>query len=68
MFLNTYKRTNNLELAKQGMTAEQLAMVQSEVNSKAKSKGIAYAHWWFTGFGAVIDFMLVIPVWELECC
>lgn len=31
------------------MTAEQLAMVQSEVNSKAKSKGIAYAHWWFTG-------------------
>jgi hypothetical protein len=36
-------------LAKQGMTAEQLAMVQSEVNSKAKSKGIAYALWWFTG-------------------
>jgi TM2 domain-containing membrane protein YozV len=36
-------------LAKQGMTAEQLTMVQAEVNNKAKSKGIAYALWWFTG-------------------
>lgn len=39
---------NNL-LAKQGMTGEQLAMVQGEVNNKEKSKGIAYALWWFTG-------------------
>jgi TM2 domain-containing membrane protein YozV len=35
--------------AKQGLTAEQLAMVQSEVESKGKNKGIAYALWWFTG-------------------
>lgn len=40
---------NNLLLAKQGMTGEQLAMIQSEVNNKQKSVGIAYALWWFTG-------------------
>lgn len=40
---------SNLLLAKQGLTAEQLAMVQSEVSNKGKSKGIAYALWWFTG-------------------
>ena len=39
---------NNL-LAKKDLTAEQLAMVQAEVNKKGKSKGIAYALWWFTG-------------------
>lgn len=39
---------NNL-LLKKDMSAEQLAMVQSEVDSKAKSKGIAYALWLFTG-------------------
>lgn len=43
---------NNL-LAKQGMTGEQLAMVQGEVNQKQKSKGTAYALWFFLGgFGA----------------
>lgn len=31
------------------LTAEQLAMVQAEVNKKQKSKGIAYLLWWFTG-------------------
>lgn len=40
---------NNNLLLKRDLTAEQLAMVQSEVSSKAKSKGIAYALWWFTG-------------------
>lgn len=40
---------NSNLLLKKDMTAEQLAMVQSEVNKKAKSKGIAYALWWFTG-------------------
>ena len=39
---------NNL-LAKQGMTGEQLAMVQGEVNNKQKSKGTAYALWFFLG-------------------
>lgn len=39
---------NNLML-KKDLSAEQLAMVQSEVNQKSKSKGIAYALWWFTG-------------------
>lgn len=39
---------NNL-LLKKDMSAEQLAMVQSEVDSKGKSKGIAYALWLFTG-------------------
>jgi TM2 domain-containing membrane protein YozV len=36
-------------MAKQGLTAEQLAMVQAEVNNKGKSKGIAYALWFFLG-------------------
>ena len=36
-------------LAKQGMKAEELAMVQAEMNKKQKSKGIAYALWWFLG-------------------
>ena len=40
---------NNNLLLKKDMSAEQLAMVQSEVNSKSKSKGIAYLLWWFTG-------------------
>lgn len=40
---------NNNLLAKKDLTAEQLAMVQSEMNNKQKSKGIAYALWWFTG-------------------
>ncbi|MDI3093661.1 NINE protein [Priestia megaterium] len=39
---------NNL-LAKKDLTAEQLAMVQSEMNKKGKSKGIAYALWFFLG-------------------
>ncbi|MEH7075140.1 TM2 domain-containing protein [Neobacillus drentensis] len=40
---------NNNLLLKKDLSAEQLAMIQSEVNRKAKSKGIAYALWWFTG-------------------
>lgn len=39
---------NNL-LMKKDLTAEQLAMVQSEVEAKGKSKGIMYLLWWFTG-------------------
>jgi TM2 domain-containing membrane protein YozV len=39
----------NTILAKQGMTGEQLAMVQSEVNNKQKSKGTAYLLWFFFG-------------------
>lgn len=39
---------NNLIL-KQELSAEQLAMVQNEVNKKEKSKGITLALWWFTG-------------------
>lgn len=40
-------------LHKQGLTAEQLAMVQSEVMKNQKSKGIAFALWFFLGvFGA----------------
>lgn len=31
------------------LTSEQLAMVQSEVKGKEKSKGIAYALWFFLG-------------------
>jgi TM2 domain-containing membrane protein YozV len=37
---------NNLYL-KQDLTSEQLAMVESEMNNKRKSKGIAYALWFF---------------------
>lgn len=40
---------NSTLLAKQGMSAEQLAMVSAEVSRKEKSKGIAYALWWFLG-------------------
>jgi len=36
-------------MAKQGMTAEKLAMVGAEVDRKAKSKGIAYVIWFFLG-------------------
>jgi len=36
-------------IAKQGMSGVQLSMVQAEMNNKQKSKGIAYALWWFTG-------------------
>ncbi|KAB2328961.1 TM2 domain-containing protein [Cytobacillus depressus] len=39
---------NNL-LAKKDLSAEQLAMVHAEVSKKEKSKGIAYALWFFTG-------------------
>lgn len=39
---------NNL-LLKKDLTAEQLAMVQSELDKKKKSKGIMYALWFFTG-------------------
>lgn len=34
---------------KQGLTAEQLTMIQSEVSRKEKSKGVTYALWFFTG-------------------
>lgn len=40
---------NNNLLAKQGLSAEQLSMVQAEMNNKQKSKGIAYALWFFLG-------------------
>jgi TM2 domain-containing membrane protein YozV len=40
--------SNNM-LAKQGLSAEQLSMVQAEMNNKQKSKGIAYALWFFLG-------------------
>jgi len=39
----------NTLLAKQGLSAEQLVMVQAEVDRKKKSKGIAFACWWFLG-------------------
>lgn len=39
---------NNM-MMKQGMTGEQLAMVQGEMNKKQKSKGTAYALWFFLG-------------------
>ncbi|MBM7598153.1 TM2 domain-containing membrane protein YozV [Virgibacillus halotolerans] len=39
---------NNL-LAKKELTAEQLSMVQSEAGRKEKSKGVAYALWFFFG-------------------
>lgn len=35
-------------LQKQGLTAEQLAMVQSEMDKKKKSKTLGYVLWWFT--------------------
>jgi len=36
-------------LSKKGLSAEQLAMVQSEMNKKQKNKGIMYALWFFFG-------------------
>lgn len=39
----------NTILAKKGMSAEELAMVQGEMNNRQKSKGIAYALWFFLG-------------------
>lgn len=39
---------NNL-LAKQDLTGKQLAMIQGEMNNKQKSKGVAFALWWFLG-------------------
>ncbi|MGG1678053.1 TM2 domain-containing protein [Neobacillus sp. NRS-1170] len=39
---------NNL-LMKNDLSAEQLAMVNSEMSKKQKSKGIAYALWFFLG-------------------
>lgn len=36
-------------MAKQGMSAAQLAMVGAEMERKSKSKGIAYALWFFFG-------------------
>ena len=36
-------------LAMRDLTSQQLAMVQSEVKGKEKSKGIAYALWFFLG-------------------
>lgn len=35
--------------AKQGLSAQELSMVQSEMMNKQKSKGIAYALWFFLG-------------------
>lgn len=40
---------NNNLLLKKDLSSTELAMVQSELNSKGKSKGIAYALWWFLG-------------------
>ncbi|WP_316569304.1 TM2 domain-containing protein [Neobacillus sp. YIM B06451] len=40
---------NNNLLLKRDLSSEQLVMVQSEMNKKAKSKGIAYALWFFLG-------------------
>lgn len=39
---------NNL-LMKKDLSAEQLAMVNGEMSKKQKSKGIAYALWFFLG-------------------
>lgn len=48
--LNGYEEINmsNL-LAKQGLTAEQLLIVDAEVNSRGKNKVVLYLLWWFTG-------------------
>ena len=35
--------------AKQGLTTQELSMIQSEMMNKQKSKGIAYALWFFLG-------------------
>jgi len=39
---------NNI-LVKQNLTQQQLLMVSSEMDNKKKSKGIAYALWFFLG-------------------
>ena len=39
---------NNL-LLKKDLSAEQLSMINSEMNNKQKSKGIAYLIWFFLG-------------------
>jgi len=36
-------------LAKQDLDAKQLTIVQAEMNKRQKSKGIAFACWWFLG-------------------
>lgn len=36
-------------LLKKDLSAEQLAMVESEVQRKQKSKAVMYLLWWFTG-------------------
>ncbi|MEC2074840.1 TM2 domain-containing protein [Metabacillus fastidiosus] len=36
-------------LLKKDLSAEQLAIIQAEMNNKQKSKGIAYALWFFLG-------------------
>lgn len=40
----------NTLIAKQGLTSEQLLMVNSEVERKGKNKMLTYLLWWFTGF------------------
>ncbi|MDG5789338.1 TM2 domain-containing protein [Evansella sp. AB-P1] len=37
-------------LLKKDLTAEQLAMVQSELEKSQKNKVVMYLLWWFTGF------------------
>lgn len=39
---------NNI-MMKQNLTGEQLSMVQMEMTKKQKSKGVAYALWFFLG-------------------
>lgn len=36
-------------MLKQGLNGQQLSMIQSEMNNKQKSKGTAYALWFFLG-------------------
>lgn len=36
-------------LEKQSLSAQQLALVQSEMDKKKKSKTLGYLLWWFTG-------------------
>ena len=35
--------------AKSNLTGEQLTIVESEMNKKAKNKVVLYLLWWFTG-------------------
>lgn len=39
----------NTLIAKQGLTSEQLLMVNAEVERKGKNKMVMYLLWWFTG-------------------